>query len=75
MPITHATKGKKIKIRALGIQWHLLNPHVVLGNLYVQSLYEKMAKRQSSLVNFFSKRARSEGECRDVFDTKVLELK
>ena len=35
-------------------------------------LYEKMAKRQSSLVNFFSKRARSEGEFGDIFDTKVF---
>ena len=31
-----------------------------------------MAKRQTSLVNFFSKRARSEGEFVDIFDTKVF---
>ena len=60
------------KIPALGIQLHLLNPHLVLGNLKIRSLYEKIAKRQSSLVNFFSKRARSEGECVDIFDTKVF---
>ena len=58
----NAMQPKETKILALGIQLHLLNPHVVLGNLYIRSLYEKMAKRQSSLVNFFSKRARNEGE-------------
>ena len=35
---------KQIKILALGIHLHLLNPHVVLRNLYIRSLYEKMAK-------------------------------
>ena len=63
---------KQIQICALGIQLHLLDPHVVFGNLYIQSLYEKMVKRQSSLVNFFSKRARSEGEFVDIIDTKVF---
>ena len=72
MPITQCNEKKQIKIPALGIQLHLLNPHVALGNLYIRSLYEKMAKRQSSLVNFFSKRARSEGEFVDIIDTKVF---
>ena len=58
----NAMPPKETKILALGIQLHLLNPHVVLGNLYIRSLSEKMAKRQSSLVNFFSKRARNTGE-------------
>ena len=62
MPITQCNQRKQRKILALGIQLHLLNPHLVLGNLYIRSLYEKMAKQQSSLVNFFSKRARNEGE-------------
>ena len=60
------------KIPAFGIQLHLLNPHVVLGNLYIRSLYEKMAKWQSSVVDFFRKKARSEGEFVGMFDTKVF---
>ena len=63
---------KETKIPALGVQLHLLNPHVVLGNLHIRSLYEKMAKLQSSLVNFFSKRARSEADFVDIIDTKVF---
>ena len=63
VPITQCNQRKKVKVPALRIQWHLLNPQVVLGNLHIRSLYEKIAKRHSSLVNFLSKRARSEGDC------------
>ena len=43
-----------MNIPTLGIQLHLLNPHVIWETC-IQSLCEKMAKQQSSLVNFFSK--------------------
>ena len=49
-----------MNIPTLGIQLHLLNPHVVLGNLYSEFVCPKMAKQQSSLVNILAKLARSE---------------